>query len=125
MRRSEKLCSLLILEDDPVISEKIKSELEVFTEQTNIIMSETVEESLKLLEDYIFKIAILDLNLTDGSGIKVLNKIQEKELETTVFIFSVDLEMKKICIKKGATAFFDKSKGLNKLITTVQSALEK
>ena len=114
----------MILEDDPLISDKIKNELELFMESDSIITSETVEESLNLFEHLDFKIAVLDLNLPDGSGIKVLNKIQEKKLDTIVYVFSIDLELKNTCLKKGATAFFDKSKDFYDLVLAVKNALE-
>jgi len=53
----------------------------------------------------------------------------EKELFkancTLVYVFSISSELNNICLNKGATAFFYKSKGFDDLISTVKTEIQK
>ena len=62
---------------------------------------------------------ILDLNLPDGNGIELLKWVKEKQIETQVYVFSTSIELKRLCLKYGTFAFFDKAKDFNKLIETL------
>lgn len=115
---------ILIIEDEPIISEKIIKNLETFTD-SKIELASTVKDSLILLNTSKFKIIILDLNLKDGNGITILNKLKEDDLKSLVYVFSINSELKKITIKKGATAFFDKSKDFDDLISAIKAVCSK
>lgn len=120
----DKLISnhVLVIEDEPIISEKIIKKLTSFIDSKEIKLAHTVKNSLDLLEEFKFNIIVLDLNLSDGNGITILNKVKENNLDSLVYIFSINSELKKICIKKGAAAFFDKSKDFNDLVSTIRAA---
>ncbi|WP_157805314.1 response regulator [Confluentibacter citreus] len=113
---------MLVIEDEPIISDKIVKKLTGFIDSKKIKLESTVKGSLDLLDTFKFNIIILDLNLIDGNGITVLNKIKENNLNSLVYVFSINSELKNICLKKGATAFFDKSKDFDNLISTVKTA---
>lgn len=115
---------ILIIEDEPIISEKIMKNLASFTD-SNIELANTVKDSLVLLNKFKFNIIVLDLNLKDGNGITILNKLKEDNLESLVYVFSINSELKKIAIKKGATAFFDKSKDFDNLISAIKAVCSK
>lgn len=115
---------MLVVEDEPIISEKIVKKLTSFIDAEKIKLANTVEGSLDLLDTFKFNIIILDLNLIDGNGITVLNKVKENNLNSLVYVFSINSELKNICLKKGATAFFDKSKDFDNLISTVRTAYQ-
>jgi response regulator of citrate/malate metabolism len=68
---------------------------------------------------------ILDLNLPNGNGIELLKWIKEKKAETKVFVFSASIELKQICLKYGAFAFFDKAKDFDELIKALKKRLTK
>lgn len=112
---------VLIIEDKPIISEKIAKKLTSFIDSKKIKLAHTVKDSLDLLEEFKFKVIVLDLNLSDGNGITILSKVKEANLNSVVYVFSINSELKKICIKKGATAFFDKSKDFHDLISTIKT----
>ncbi|WP_338358606.1 response regulator [Yeosuana marina] len=117
--------SMMVVEDDLVIGERITNEFERFINSKDIKLARTVKESFDLLDSFEFKIMVLDLSLPDGNGIAVLDKLQEDNLNVVAYVFSINSELKKLCIRKGATAFFDKSKDFNNLINTVRSSLYK
>jgi DNA-binding NarL/FixJ family response regulator len=110
---------VLVIEDKPIISEKIATKLTCFIDSKKIRIAHTVKDSLGLLEEFKFNIIVLDLNLSDGNGITILNKVKDNNLKSLVYVFSINSELKKICIKKGAAAFFDKSKDFHDLIATI------
>jgi len=112
---------ILVIEDEPIIGEKIVKNLITLTD-SNIKLVNTVADSIDLLDQYKFNIIILDLNLKDGNGVTILNKVKKDNLGSLVYVFSIDSELKNICLNKGATAFFDKSKDFDNLISTVKTA---
>ncbi|WP_157804951.1 response regulator [Confluentibacter lentus] len=115
---------MLIIEDEPIINEKIVEKLTSFIDSKKIKLANSVEDSLSLLDTFKFNIIILDLNLIDGNGITILNKVKEDHLNSLVYVFSINSELKNICLKKGATGFFDKSKDFDDLISTVRIAYQ-
>ena len=115
---------ILIVEDKPIISGKIVKKLTSFIDPEKIKLSDSVEDALHLLNTYKFNVIILDLNLSDGNSVTILNKVKEDNLNALVYVFSINSELKNICLKKGAAAFFDKSKDFNNLISTVKSAYQ-
>jgi DNA-binding NarL/FixJ family response regulator len=115
---------ILVIEDEPIIREKIVKKLSSFIDSEKIKLAVTVKDSLELLDTYKFNIIILDLNLSDSNGVTILNKLKKDNLKSLVYVFSINSELKKICIKKGATAFFDKSKDFSSLISTVKTSYQ-
>ena len=112
---------LLVIEDEPIIRGKILKKLAAFIDIERIKFAANLQDSFNLLNTYEFKVIILDLNLSDGNGIEILNKSKEYPLEPLIYVFSINSELKRICLKKGADAFFDKSKDFDKLISTIKS----
>ena len=122
--QNDNTLGIMVLEDDTSIGAKIIEEFELFIQSDEIIWTKTLKESVECLKSNTFKIVVLDLNLPDGNGISVLDKIKKTNPDTLVYIFSIDSELEKMCLKRGATAFFDKSNNFCDLIITVKSALE-
>jgi DNA-binding NarL/FixJ family response regulator len=61
------------------------------------------------------------LKLPDGNGIQLLKLLKDKKIETKVFVFSISTELKRVCLKYGAFAFFDKAKGFDELIAALKN----
>lgn len=116
---------ILVIEDEPVINKKIVKQLANLTNLDKIKSTTSIKESLELLDAFKFDIIILDLNLNDGNGIEVLSKVRKNNLGSLVYVFSICSELAKISLNKGATAFFDKSKGFDDLISTVKTTIQK
>ena len=119
-KKQKKSFSIMVVEDDAVIGEKITNDFQHFIDPKEIKLAQSLKESFDLLESCVFKIIVLDLSLPDGNGIAVLDKLQEDGLNVLVYVFSINSELKKLCLRKGATAFFDKSKDFNDLKSTVK-----
>lgn len=117
---SSKLNNLLIVEDNPFIKKEIFNATKEFNSIGEIYLTETIQKAISFISKNKFEIIILDLKLPDGSGIELLKFLKEKHIETKVFIFSMSTELKRICLKYGALAFFDKVKDFDKLLESVK-----
>ena len=113
--------NLLLVEDDCLIGEKLlktASELQVLDK---ILLSTNLEEAENILLTHKFDMIVLDLNLPDGNGIQLLKWLNKNQIQTKVFIFSTSIELKRLCLKNGAYAFFDKSQDFDVLMNTILS----
>jgi len=115
------LNSLLIVEDNPFIGAKIFNAANEISSIKDIQLTESLQEAISFLNDTNFELVILDLRLPDGNGIELLKWLKEKQTETKVFVFSISTELKRICLKYGAFAFFDKAKDFDELIEAIKT----
>lgn len=88
----------------------------------SVCVSETLQEALSILKKTNFKFITLDLKLPDGNGIEVLKKLQEKNTETKILVFSISAELRHVCLKYGAFAFFDKAIDFDNLIDALKNS---
>lgn len=116
------LHNLLIVEDNPFIGEKILKSVKEVDGIKDIRLTTTLQEAISFLNETKVDLVTLDLNLPDGNGIELLKWFKEKKIETKVFVFSANTELKKICLRYGAFAFYDKSKDFDELIETIKNA---
>lgn len=85
----------------------------------------TVADAISELEAGEIDIAILDLRLTDGSGLEVASYIMEKDLDTQCVVLTSVKSARAVvaCYETGAVAaILEKSDGLASLITAVENA---
>ena len=116
------LNNLLIVEDNPFIGKNIFNAAKEVSGIEHIYITESLQEATSFLNETNFKLVILDLNLPDGNGIELLKWLKEKKIESKVFVFSASTELKKICLKYGAFAFFDKASDFDELIEALKNA---
>lgn len=112
--------NLLIVEDNSFIGKKILNATKNISNIESVCLTESLLEASNLLEKNNFNFIILDLKLPDGSGLEILKTLKQKQIETKVFVFSISTELKHICLKYGATAFYDKAKDFDKLIEAIK-----
>lgn len=87
--------SVIIVDDDLICRNNIKLFLEQFRETINIVGDVgTGEETLKLLTKYNPDILILDLNIPNKNGLKVLEQIEKNiSITTKVIVISGEITM--------------------------------
>ena len=88
----------------------------------SICVSKTLQEALCILKNNNFKFITLDLKLPDGNGIDLLKKLQEKNTETKILVFSISAELRHVCLKYGAFAFFDKATDFDMLLDVLKNS---
>jgi two-component system, NtrC family, response regulator HydG len=116
---------LLVVEDDPALREVLCDQLRSLGH--TVQEASSVAGALEELGRAEFEVALLDLMLTDGSGIEILSRIAEEDLPTEAIVLtgyaSVDTAIE--AMKLGAYDYMTKPARLNELEILVQKASEK
>lgn len=113
--------NLLIVEDNSIIRNNIFNAVKDISDIEKIHQKKSLQETFSILEETSFKLIILDLKLPDGNGLELLKMLKEKQVATKVFVFSISTELKYLCLKYGAFAFYDKAKDFDKLIEAIKN----
>ncbi|TMM31213.1 response regulator [Polaribacter aestuariivivens] len=113
--------NLLLVEDDKHIGELLYTSVKGLNTLKTIELSTTLKEAKSKLLNVFYDIIVLDLSLPDGNGIQLLKWLNKKNVETKVFIFSMNTELKRMCLQYGASAFFDKANDFDSLIDTISN----
>jgi response regulator of citrate/malate metabolism len=111
--------NLLLIEDDFHIGEKLYNTAKDLESVNNVNLSSNLKDGMLELTKNKYDLIVLDLSLPDGNGIELLKWLKEKKIKVEVFVFSMNIEFKKICLKNGAKKFFDKSKDFDLLISNI------
>lgn len=112
----EKVLNILLIEDDFEIGKWIEKRIAELNNIESLRWETDLKGAFNALVQSIPDIVILDLKLPDGNGIEFLKKIRMQNIQTKVYVFSVNSELKRTCLRLGANAFFDKSTDSEKLI---------
>lgn len=114
------LNNILIVENNSFIGKKIVSAIENINSFKNVYSTNSIQEATFFINKYSFQLIILDLKLKDGNGLEILKMLKEKQIDVRVFVFSINKEFNKICLKQGATGFYDKAKDFDILIEDIK-----
>jgi len=101
--------SILILEDDEMISEIYKKQLEKAGYEVEVVIEGShVAEKIKKEEP---DLALLDLLIPGGGGIEILKQLEgwNGKTKNVIFSNSQDEESEKEALSLGASAFFIKA----------------
>jgi len=112
--------NLLLIEDDFFIGEKLYNTTKDLQNIHRVNLSVNLQEAKTNLMLTNYDVIVLDLNLPDGNGIELLKLLKKTKNHVKVFIFSINIELKRICLKNGAESFFDKSQDFDLLIETIR-----
>lgn len=116
-----KKVNLLIIEDEFNIRDWLKKRLDKTEGIDNLIFANDYFEALDALKTQTLEIVILDLSLPGGNGINLLKKIRAEKRNCTVYVFSVNSELKNACLRMGADEFFDKTTESELLIEAIEN----
>ena len=114
---------MLIVEDNAIIAEGISKAISIENYTIKKKLTDKIKDAINLLNTHMFQLIILDLSLPDGSGLEILKMLNEKKVEKNVLVFSTNIHLKRICLKYGAYAFFDKATDFDELVKTSKSLL--
>ena len=86
----------------------------------------TVSEAVRVFADTQPDVALLDIDLPDGSGLDVLNEIKEQQPETVVIMITGNVNVPNVltALRGGAHDFIGKPIHLEELRITIRNALE-
>ena len=114
--------SVLLTDDHKMLREGIKQLLEFDPEIKVTAQASTGEECLSLLSADSFDVVILDINLPDCSGIKLLKQIKEDFPRLYVIMLTVHDETEYLvdAVDNGADGYILKESGSDLLISAIK-----
>lgn len=121
-----KAARILIVDDHPIVRDGLiavlsrQSDLEVCGEAA------TVTEALKLIESKHPDLAIIDLSLTDGSGLDLIKRIRARDISIKLLVLSMSDESlyAERALRAGAMGFLHKQEARGKLIDAIHQVLD-
>ncbi len=119
-----KRFSIMVVDDEILTLNNLKKALE--KENYEVILAESGEKALELLESYRPHLILLDLVLPGISGLEVLKKVRETDREIIVIMMSAYeiLEKAVEAMKLGAYDYLLKPFKLSDLKATIQRAMD-
>ncbi len=120
---------ILLVEDDPDLSQAVKTGLEA--SGYSVVESASLRSAKSALERSSFSCALIDLGLPDGSGLGLVRLLRDSERCPCMVISARGLESQKIeALDSGAEDYLVKPFGIGELLARIrvllrrQSALE-
>jgi len=114
---------VLIVDDSEVVRERLRTMLSELKGVEVIGQAESSKEAIGAIRKLKPDAVILDIQMSGGNGIKVLEKIKE-EMPSTKVIMLTNYpypQYRKKCMDAGADYFFDKSTEFEKVIEVVKN----
>ncbi|HXJ93588.1 MAG TPA: sigma-54 dependent transcriptional regulator [Terriglobia bacterium] len=117
--------SILIVDDEPEVRESLEELLG--SEGYSLDSARTAEEGLKCLDDRLYDLALVDVNLPDGSGLDVLKSLKRESPDTgVIMITAYDSSQTAFqASKEGAESYVTKPWDNEKLLLEVRNLLDK
>jgi two-component system response regulator HydG len=119
------MANILVTDD----KESIRNILRVFLEMNNhqVALAESGEKAIKLIEDNIFDVAIIDLKMEGMDGMALLKAIREISPETEIVMITAygTIPTAVQAMRSGAYDFITKPLNLDELKLIIERALEK
>ena len=101
------MSTVLLLEDDHALSQGIAVALE--SDELHITKCRTLAQAMEEWNQNLFQLAILDVNLPDGSGLEFLRKIRTESDVPVILLTANDLETDVVSgLEKGADDYITK-----------------
>ncbi|HSK31555.1 MAG TPA: response regulator, partial [Candidatus Limnocylindria bacterium] len=90
------------------------------------VQAGTVADAIKLFSEEHPAVALLDIDLPDGSGLDIMNEIKEQQPDTVVIIITGNVNVPNVvtALRGGAHDFISKPIHLEELRITLRNALE-
>jgi DNA-binding NarL/FixJ family response regulator len=120
-----KPIQVAIADDSAVIRERLMQTLSQLEGIQMAWQAQNAAEAIAAFRQLKPEVAILDIQMPDGSGVDVLAYIKKESPRTTVIMLTnYPLPpFRKCCLKAGADYFFDKSTEFDKVIEVLRLKL--
>lgn len=116
--------TILVVEDDEILSEGIKASLE--NANTKIIQADSLKAAQNALEKGAFDLALLDVNLPDGNGYQLCRLIRERYDLPIIFLTARDMESDVVLgLESGADDYITKPFSLRILQARIDAVLRR
>ena len=116
--------TILVVEDEDKLRNIVHDELK--DNNFNVLTAQNGAEALKIIEESMPDLIILDMKLPDMTGVEILGTIRERDTEVPVIVCTaVPLNKFKTYYDRWASKAMDKPVDLNSLVNTVRAELAK
>lgn len=117
-------CKILIVDDEPIVGERLKALLEKEGHHVEAFVDSAV--ALDRLDKKDFDIVISDIRMGEIDGIQLLDQVSKKSRHIKVVLITgyATLELARESLAKGAFDFIAKPFKLNEIRTTIKRAME-
>ncbi len=124
-KNHEKKVNILLIEDDPVITEFLCTGLRY--EGYRITNEITGEAGLEALKQDTFDLAILDIKLPDINGFEICRKIRSRGIDTPILMLTVkkDISDKVKGLDSGADDYLTKPFSFEELLARIRALLRR
>jgi DNA-binding NarL/FixJ family response regulator len=115
---------IAIVEDSPQIIKNLSRFISSIKGTEISGEADSADSAVELIRNKQPDIIVLDIELKNGSGFDVLNKIKNRGKTTPIVMIFTNLfsfSYKEKALKEGADYFFDKTNDLEDLIITIES----
>jgi DNA-binding NtrC family response regulator len=123
-RNMDHRCEILIVDDEPIVGERLKA----FLEKDGYLVESFVDpaQALQRLEAKDFDIVISDIRMQEIDGIQVMEKALQKSRRIKVIMITgyATLELARESLTKGAFDFIAKPFKLKEIRRTIKRAVE-
>lgn len=117
-------CDILILDDEPIVGERLKPALEKEGHRVEVFVDPL--RALERLEAKEFDIVVTDIRMDEMDGIQILERVTAKNKQTKVIMITgyATLEVARESLTKGAFDFIAKPFKLKEIRSTIRKAVE-
>ena len=85
-----RMRQILLLEDDMALGQGIRFALQ--NNDVAVTLCATLVQARQALEDSVFDLLVLDVNLPDGSGLELLQEVRRSRLTPIILLTANDME---------------------------------
>lgn len=116
--------SILILDDEPIVGERLKPALEKEGRQVEVTVDPNV--ALQRIEEKDFDIVVTDIRMSEVDGITILERVMAKSPRTKVIMITgyATLEVARESMTKGAFDFIAKPFKLSEIRGVIGKAVQ-
>ncbi|CAH0445894.1 response regulator [Ralstonia syzygii] len=112
---------VLLIEDSPVLRGMVLEYLKAFV--AVVEWADTEDLALRLLAQGHYDVVIVDLQLRQGNGFKVLQTLRDQASPSVRIVYTNHAQVptyRQRCLEAGANYFFDKSLELDKVFEVIE-----
>lgn len=108
---------VLIVDDSPIIRERLKSMLSEVAKVETVSLAKDASEALDSMHTLNPEVIVLDIQMPGSNGIDLLSKIKRKQEAPLVVVLTnlSDTQYRKKCTDAGADYFLNKSTEFDKV----------
>jgi DNA-binding NarL/FixJ family response regulator len=117
---------VLVVDDSALLRERLMSMISELPEIAKIDQAQNASQALHSVHNFNPDVVILDIRLSEGNGIEILQKIKKKNSAPVTIMFTnfPYPQYRKKCKEAGADFFFDKSSEFHKITGVLEKIIQ-